>query len=163
MAHAKNKKSISRNSKHSSKLHASKLRSSFYPDSPAKKIILTIIILTFILVIVAVCCSFFLKDESLTKSKIENLATSYYEDYLYKNLITSNHENLDSVMEKYETYGSAPITLRQLLLYAQQKNLNYPEKILKYCDENLTYVRFYPEPPYSKNSYHTEYSYSCNF
>lgn len=163
MAHAKNKKSISRHSKPSSKLHTSKLRFSFYPDSPAKKIILTIIILVFCIVIVALLCSFFLNNERVTKANLDSLASDYYENHFFENLKNSNQVDLEAALKKYETYGSAPVTLRQLLIYAKQNNINYSKNLTEYCDENLTYVRFYPNPPYSKTSYHAEYSYSCNF
>ena len=152
--------------KHSTSLHTPRFRTT-YIFTPAKKIILTVIALTIIVVIIAIVYPLFFNDECLVKSQISTLATDYYENYFYPNYTSSTSyaqiSDLDTAMAKYETYGFAPITLRQLLLYDDQKNTSHAAYLTEHCDENATLIRFYPEAPYSQTSYRTEYTYSCNF
>ena len=167
MAHAKNKKFKRTKGSYSSNLHTSKSRMPIYTYPFVKKIVLSIILIATIIVVVAAVTPLFYNKQKSVESQISSLATDYYENYFYKNLSSSEDftkiEDLDSAMEKYRTHGFAAVTLRQLLLYDNQKNANYTDFLTKYCDENSTSVRFYPEPPYDKTSYHAEYTYSCAF
>ena len=135
--------------------------------NPIQKIILSIIFAVIIIVAITLIVAIFLKPENLVKSKISSLASDYYENYFYENLINSEKynqiNNLDEIMGKYQQSGLSSLTLRQLLLYDNQKNSDVAPFLKKYCNEENTYVKFYPEPPYSKTSYRTEYTYSCNF
>ena len=150
-----------KNKKHSSNLHSSKQRTLYSRPSRARKIILAIIPLAFITVIVAIFCALFFTPERITKSTISALATDYYENHFYNQL--SLDEASTSDLYKYETYGFAPVTLRQLLLYDNQKNADSAASILKYCDENTTTIRFFLDQPYGKTDYHVDYTYSCSF
>lgn len=133
----------------------------------SQKTIICVIIAAMIAVVVALVCSFLLKPEDLVKSKISELSRDYYENHLYQNFISENSnisdEKLAETMSKYEEHGLASVILRQILLYDHQKNADVAPMIKEYCDEDHTTIKFYPEPPYTKTSYHIEYKYSCEF
>lgn len=161
MAKAKNtKRKTPSRGKRSSSLHNSRRRaSSSHFVSLVKKIIIAIICIVTLIMIILVACIPVLTPEHRVKSTISDLATDYYENYFYENLNFPS----DTVLEKYRIYGLAPITLRDLLLYDNQKNISHRDSLITYCDENTTTVKFYMDPPYDRTSYHTEYTYSCNF
>lgn len=142
-------------------------KSKKYCYSPIQKLILSVIFTVILVVIIALAITFFHKPENLVKSKIASIASDYYENYFYKNLVNSEKyaeiQNLDNILGKYKDSGLSSLNLRQLLLYNNQKNSDSAPFLKKYCNEENTYVKFYPEPPYSKTSYRTEYTYSCNF
>ena len=133
--------------------------------SPIQKIIIVIIVSVMAITIGFAIASFFLQPENLTKAKISNLATDYYENYLYENLINSEKfsGNIDATMSEYRDRGLSIITLRQLLLHDQSKNASLANEIKNYCDEEKTTIKFYPDAPYSRSSYHVDYHYVCNF
>ena len=135
--------------------------------SGAQKFALTVIGVSIFIVALTILSSILFSPERVTKNQISQLASEYYENYFYAKLITANPsittKELEEILGKYQTSGLAAIPLRQLLLYDNQKNAASAPKLEKYCDTNNTYMKFYPEPPYSKTSYHTEYFYSCNF
>ena len=163
------------NKKHSKtpsiQIHASKARTStrnnHKPNFCAKTIILTVIILTFLVVIIAVICSLIFTPETITKSNLNKLATDYYENYYYESIVNSKEfnalDNVDSTMEKYTEKGFPKIKLRQLILQNQSRNQPLTDQIIKYCDEESTFVTFYPELPFDRTSYHIEFDYSCLF
>lgn len=128
-------------------------------------IIIIVIILCMLSVVTAVIYNLFSKPENIVKAKISEISSDYYENYLYKNFNFEKYssEDLANFMQKYENVGLTTTTLRQLLLYDHQKNADVAPLLKKYCDENTTFIKFYPEQPYSKNSYHIEYTYSCEF
>lgn len=134
---------------------------------PVQRIIILIIILNFILITIALVVSFIFTPENLTKSKLDNLAKDYYENYLYQNIINSDSfkekNDLKITFEKYETIGLSSVTLRELFLYKDHPDQETIDYIKEYCDDNKTNVTFYPKPPYEKNSYEMEFFYSCNF
>lgn len=128
--------------------------------SPVQKIVLFMIMILFVLVIGYLIFGLTYTSENITKSKIETLASDYYENYLYKQIVDSK-EDPAKILDEYKKIGLSIVYLRQLLRYENDKELeNY---LLKHCDENKTSVKFYPESPYTKTSYHTDYSYSCDF
>ena len=147
--------------------HPSRTRASSYSDNFFKKFILVIIFSTMLVVIIAVICCFTLNSERRVQNDITKLATEYYEDYFYENLTHSTRfqstKAFNEVMDKYHTYGLSPIRLSDLLLYDNQKNAKYRDFLTKYCDENLTIIKFYPDSPYGKQDYRTDITYSCNF
>lgn len=151
MAYAKN---------HSRKLHASKARflASRTPN-PARKIILTVIISTIAIVAIVLFCVPFFNREHLTKSQISTLAANYYENYFYPNVF-SGSKDMSEVLGRYADSGLAKVSLRQLIL---SSNDSSAANLRQYCDENSTFVQFYPEDPFNKTSYRTEFTYSCNF
>ena len=130
-----------------------------------QKVVLVIIILSMITVIVSAVCIFLFKPENTVKAKISELSADYYENYLYPsfNFEGLSSEELSDFMKKYETNGLTAVPLRQLLLYDHQKNADAAPLLKKYCDEDATLIRVYPEPPYSKTSYHIDYIYACEF
>ena len=132
-----------------------------------KNIIIVIIILAMATVIISLILAINTKPENLIQSKVSALATDYYENHLYQEYAStsasSSPEDLAKVMSKYEKYGLSPIALRQILLYDYQKNTDTITLVQKYCDENRTSIKFFPEPPYSQKSYHIEYTYACDF
>ncbi|MBR3230763.1 hypothetical protein IKF73_01910 [Candidatus Saccharibacteria bacterium] len=125
-------------------------------------IIIVIIGASMVAVIIATICSLIFKPENLVKAQISALATDYYENYLYPSF-DQNSPNFNDFMQKYETTGLTITTLRQILLHDHQKNVTAAPFLKEHCDENSTFIKFYPEYPYSKTSYHVEYSYSCDF
>ncbi len=155
MAYAKNK--------YSSKVHIHKTR--FLPSrqkTPAQKITLAIIISAVILVITSILCIFIFDNERIAKNKISKLANEYYENYFYPSM-SIEKDNLSNVMDDFLETGFNNINLRQLIL-ATGKNHSADANFLhKYCDENATLIKFFPEPPYDNTSYHVEFSYSCSF
>lgn len=148
------------NKKYSRNLHSSKQRTTYSRPSRTHRIILAVISLVFIAVAIAIFCALFFTPERITKSTISALAADYYENNFYDQL--SLDQASPSEITKYETYGFAPVTLRQLLLYDDQKNAATATSILKYCDENATVIRFFLDSPYGKTDYHVDYTYSCN-
>ncbi len=128
-------------------------------------VVLIVIIASMFIVIAMSIFALLFKPENTVKAKISELSSDYYENYLYQNFDFNNFssEELANFMQKYENKGLTAITLRQILLHDYQKNAEFAPLLKKYCDEDSTYVKFYPEPPYSKTSYRTEYTYSCDF
>ena len=135
--------------------------------NPTKKIILGVIAVASLVVVVGLIVALLFNNENMVKSKISALANDYYENYFYKNLTSSEKfkqiKDLDTAMEKYHTNGLSPVTLRNLLLYDDQKNIEFRDYLTKYCDENATTVKFYMDPPYDQKSYRAEITYACNF
>ena len=72
-------------------------------------------------------------------------------------------EKVREALEQYAELGLSIVTLRQLALYDGKKYEKEADFIKTYCDENRTYVMFYPEAPFDRNSYRAEYTYSCEF
>ena len=155
MAYAKNK--------YSSKMHAPKTRFlSASGKTFAQKTILAVIVLAILLVITSVACVFIFDNERITKNKISNLASKYYENYFYPSMSIDKNK-LSEIMSQYTDTGFNNTTLRQIILANGEDYTSDAEFIRKYCDENSTLIRFFPEPPYDNTSYRVEYSYSCSF
>lgn len=152
MANAKNK--------HSSKIH-SRARFTSSHETPARKLVLIVIILAIFTVSISIACSIIFDTEHTVKSTISNLATEYYEDYLYQS-ISSSGEDIDKVMQKYVDTGFSAIPLRQLIFRSSQ-GAAVKDTILKYCDEDVTHIQFFPTAPFGKADYKVEYTYSCSF
>lgn len=132
-----------------------------------KKTILFVIFAAMLIVIFASISIIFINPEKRVKDRIANLAEDYYENYFYANFTSSDKfkqiDNLDEAFEKYHSRGFSPITLNELLLYDHHKNEKYASFLTEYCDRNKTTIKFFIDPPYDKDSYHIEYTYSCNF
>ena len=130
--------------------------------SGIQKTILAIIVSLSVLIIGLVISSIFLNPEAITKRKISALASEYYENYLYENLKNSDQvPDFEKAIEGYKDYGFAHVYLRQLIYY--DNNEETIRFLKKYCDENKTAAKIYPEPPYTKKSYRIDYTYSCDF
>ena len=128
----------------------------------AQKTIITIIILAIITVATSVICSLIFNTEYQIKNKISHLASEYYENHFYSN-ISKSDGNPAEALERYTDTGLAKVSLRQLVL--SNPNVSNDEKdfLYQHCNENSTSVQFFPESPYDKKSYRTEYTYSCKF
>ena len=132
--------------------------------SPAQKIIISVIVILFVLLSSTILFAFLNKPENVIKSKISTLATDYYENYLYEKISNHNESNSASrALEGSEKYGLATTPLSQLLFYDKKIDQETIKYLTSHCDENKTTVKFYPEPPYSKTSYHIEFFYTCDF
>ena len=132
--------------------------------SKIQKLIISVIVILFLLVTLSLLFVFLNKPENLIKSKISSLASSYYENYLYEKI--GKHSKTGSaaeVLKDYNETGLSSVYLSQLLLYDNQIDTETVKYLSNRCDENKTAVKFFPEPPYSKTSYHTEYFYTCDF
>lgn len=170
---------MSRKAKPSTSMHVSraKARTSHRAKSTSwsrkssnfsRNAILSVIILAMLVVILCVLMQVFVDKESTVKHKIEEISADYYENYYYdsinKDTSTDSEENLPSnILEKYHERGLVIVPLRQLLLFDNRRHLDSAALLTEYCDENTTYIRIYPDPPYGKKDYHVEYNYSCTF
>lgn len=131
----------------------------------ARRVIIGVIIAVIVVVMIGLIASFFCSKEAITQKKIDEMSREYYEDYIYPNLINGSmsKEDIADVMERYEKWGFAPVSLRQLLLYDGRKNMEEGGFVKNYCDENETKMKVYPEAPYDKKSYRVEYEYKCEY
>lgn len=159
---------LSRHAVKSSRVHLSKSRTPFlHPSTFAGKVVLVVILLAFFAVIAATISSIFSSPERMVKSRLDSLASDYYEKYYYEHLSNSEHfksgDNLDAIMDKYVKAGFSPVTLRELTLQNPSLSKSEIEYVLKYCDEDATRVTIYPESPFKRTSYHTEFTYACTF
>lgn len=136
-----------------------------YDNSKIRKIMIGVVCAAMLMVVVAMICGIFFNNERMTKKKLDQMASEYYEGYIYENLIhgAMSKEEIENVMKRYVTKGFAPVNLRQLLLYDGRKNAKDAEFVKKFCDENETSVKFYPEEPYDKKAYRMEYRYGCEW
>ena len=132
-----------------------------------KKTMLIVISVAGIIVVGGIFYAIFFNSENIVKAKISGMATDYYENYFYEKLLDSDKfkqiKNQEEKMEKYHTEGLSPITLGDLLLYDNEKNKEHRKYLTEYCDENQTLIKYYMDPPYERDSYHVEITYSCNF
>lgn len=130
-------------------------------------IVLIVIMLTSITITVAFLFPIFFSAEKIVKDQINSMSKDYYENHLYKNLVQTKNSSdptvFEETMQKYQKNGFSMVHLRQLLLYDDKKNAPSSKLVTEYCDENKTYIKFYPEPPFERTSYRIEYTYSCNF
>lgn len=115
-----------------------------------------------VIVTISAFITVFFSAENTTKRTLSRIAAEYYEEYLYPTIDHSD-EKFTTTMETYAKSGLTPTTLRQLLLYDHQKNAALTPALQKYCDENHTRIKYYPEPPFTKTSYRIEFTYSCDF
>ena len=128
----------------------------------ARRTILTVIVLAMLTVILTVLLVNFSNPERIVKSKIEAIATDYYENYYDPADYTTSDKSAAELLSLYENTGlRAP--LRQLLLFDNRRHADSAAILREYCDESETYVKFYPYAPYGKTDYRVEYFYSCIF
>ena len=127
-----------------------------------QKTIMAIIALAFIIVIFFALFTTFYTPENNIKSKISNLAKDYYENYLYE-LISDNSSTPAEALKGYTESGLSVVYLRQLLYYSNEIDTETIDYLTTHCNENNTTIKYYPEPPFSKTSYHIDFTYSCDF
>lgn len=136
-----------------------------YPFNLIKRIILSVIAITIVVVAVSLISSLILEPKRQTEARITELTKAYYEDFVYQELLNASDFSGDpqKSLEKYTESGLAPVTLRQLILVNHEKNAEDARYLANYCDEDGTVIRFYPEPPFAKTSYHYKIDYACKF
>ena len=122
-----------------------------------KRVVLAVIALAMLMVILALLLKSFMEPEKVVTSKIETIVADYYENYFYDRI--KDYSNLDNYTEN----GFSKVTLRQLLLFDSERHANDASLLNEYCDVEATYVRIYPEAPFSKTDYHVDYHYACTF
>ena len=131
----------------------------------ARHTILSIIVLTGMIVVLTALFATFSTTENFIKSNISAIATDYYENYFYDNILANNNgeKPISEILEFYTKPGFSTVTLRQLLLYDDERNADSAAFLTSHCDENSTTIHIFPDPPYDKTNYHIDYHYSCNF
>lgn len=130
--------------------------------SPIQILIISIILLLFLIVILFTILRFVHTPQNLVESKVNSLAKDYYENHIYEELAQKNKpDEIAKILKKYETSGLSLVHLRQLLNYNNQADMT--KYLSEQCDTEKTFVRHYPEPPFSKTSYRVDIVYSCDF
>ena len=167
----------------SSKVHVAKTRVStryIFSDEFAEKShhfaknsVLTIIGLVMLTMILFTLFWLIATPEHLTKRTIEDITSDYYKNYFYDSILDANSitsdnlsehtEDIERIFGHYEKPGFAKLTLRQLLLYDNQKHIENMSELAKYCNLDNTLIKIYPDPPYNRDNYHVDYTYSCKF
>ena len=132
----------------------------------AQKTILTIIFTTIIAVIVFAIFALNSRNTINIESEISQMSAEYYEKYYFPDLEKSIHEHsgspLQNVLSEYTDTGFSRVPLRQIIAHTQSSRATI-DYISTHCDVNNTFVHFFPEEPFTSTSYHTSYTYSCNF
>ena len=131
----------------------------------ARRVILAVVILVLLTVAIGLLVAYFYDEPEAVRKKIEEMATEYYEDFIFEETAKRKADQweITKTLAEYSERGLAPVRLRQLLLYDGYKNASERDFILKHCDENETEVLFHPVEPYQRESYWVEYQYKCDF
>ncbi len=128
-----------------------------------KKILVMILMVATLSVATALSVQAIFDPQRQAERKLDELATEYYSTYLYPRLLGTN-QNAEQVLSELEQPGTAMTYLRQILLYnnqAHREDAVYFSNARYSCDTNHTGVRFYPEPPYGPEDFHTEVFWEC--
>ena len=136
--------------------------------STTQKVILAVIAFAFLAVVIFTIFALNFDQKYQVEAKIADLAAAYYENYYYPRAFNdadgnANGEKATNFLSQFTDTGLTPVTLRQLLLSTPGVTHDDEKLLLRYCDENHTRVTYKPEAPYAHDSYHIDYSYSCNF
>ena len=128
-------------------------------------IIMAVIIIVCAMVILTAVFLFNYDEKGIVYGDLDKLATWYYEDYIYANLVRgdASPEEIAVLMERYIDRGFATVHLRQLLMHEEDVEGINARLIEKHCDVNKTTVKFYPEEPFDKKSYRMNWRYDCDF
>ena len=150
-----------------SKKVAKKLKSKKIADPVEKKITLICLIVSSAVVALSVFVGIFFNPQRVAERKLEELAVDYYENYFYDKFVsTVPKDEKEKVFKDYSEHGFAPVYLRQLLLFDNERDIGY-EKYFNTttysCDRNATKVQIFPVEPYGKKDYRVEYTSSCNY
>ena len=139
----------------------------------AKNSILTVIAAVTLTVIAYIIFCLIATPEKLVKDEIASITSDYYENYFYNSILENNSLSqedtdfnapaMEEILKNYSARGFADITLRQLLLYDDQKHSAATEYLSKYCNLDSSRIKIYPEAPYKRQDYHVDYNYSCKF
>ena len=136
----------------------------------AKRTILLVIALAALAVILALLFHLFNQPEKLVMQKIDELVADYYENTFYQSVVDSeaikssaSDKTVEDVIKRYNKFGSDKITLRQMMLYDENRHTQTFDYISHYCDMSDTYAFYRPHEPYGKTDYDVKINYSCNF
>ena len=150
-----------------SKKVAKKLKSKKTPEPIEKKIILACLIVSSCVVVLSVFVGIFFSPQRVAERKLEKLAADYYENYFYdKFASTVPEDEKEKVFKDYSEHGFAPVYLRQLLLFDNERDAGYAKyfNTTTYsCDKNQTKIQIFPVEPYGRKNYRVEYAPSCNY
>lgn len=147
----------------------------FGSDTPARKIIISVIGIAMLTVILFTIYGFIATPEFLLKKKIESIVSDYYENYFYNAILDNNSINLKDasaysaspaiakILEKYVDSGFPETSLRTVLLSNNLKHADKMSSIEKYCNLDQTMIKIYPEPSFGNKNFHVNYTYSCKF
>ena len=151
-------------------------RSTRYISDHTKSIILTIIASVALIVIGFMVFNLIATPEYLVKREVESITKDYYENYFYPSILSNNSIATDSVstpegaasalsdvLAQYTEKGFARLTLHQLLLYDHLRHYSSISSLSKYCDLDRTFIKIYPESPFTRQNYRIDYTYSCKF
>lgn len=129
-----------------------------------KVALMAIVLVSASAIIVSLLSLAVLDPEKRAKIALEQIAKEYYTEYLYPRLIGTK-TSPEEALKVYTETGVPKVFLRQMLWYDGAKNQNkagvFANDYLN-CDTNHTGVRFYPEAPYEKEDFRTEYYWSCD-
>ena len=135
-----------------------------------KRIVLSVIALAALAVILALLFHLFNQPEKLVVQKIDELVADYYENTFYQSIVDSkalksgtSNKTVEDVIKRYNKFGSDKITLRQMMLYDENRHTQTFDYISHYCDMSDTYAFYHPHEPYGKTDYDVKINYSCNF
>lgn len=130
-----------------------------------RRVILTVIALAMMVVVLALLTAIFNKPEAVIKSKIEAIATDYYENYYYEKILdnTPSDMTMSEAMERYLKRGFPVVSLRQLMLFDSRRHADAEAELYKYCDPDETTIQIYPAEPFGVKDYRVEYKYACIF
>ena len=144
-----------------------KLKSKKTPEPIEKKITLVCLVASIVIVAASLCIGFFFNPEVIAERKMKRLASDYYENYFYEKFVSTIGEgDFDEAFEKYNETGFAPVYLRQLLLFDNERNAEYEKyfnSVSYKCDKNATKIQVTPVAPYGKKNYKVNYTFSCNY
>lgn len=142
------------------------MTSKHFSLSIAQKSILAIIIIAVVAVIAFTIFAFNTHTSIDIESEISKMSSEYYEQYYFPDLENSIRTHSDSSVEdalsEYTATGLSRVPLRQIIAHTQS-DPTIVQYISTRCDVNNTLVHFFPESPFTATSYHTSYTYSCNF
>ncbi len=114
-------------------------------------------------IVVAIVAEVMYNPEAKAEESLAEMATDYYENRLYKQLVGLS-EKPEEILAEYTESGVPTVYLRQILLYDNGKN---EEKATDFsngnfeCNTNQTGVRFYPQAPYGPSDFRAEYLWDC--
>ncbi|MBQ3440869.1 hypothetical protein IJG27_00960 [Candidatus Saccharibacteria bacterium] len=139
----------------------------------AKTSILTVIVSVMLIITGFTIFCLIATPETLVKNEVTSIASDYYENYFYSKILDNNSLSqnsadfnesvMEDIMKNYTARGFANISLKQLLLYDNQKHASATAFLEQYCNLDRSYIKIYPEAPFNRKNYRVDYNYSCKF
>jgi len=144
-------------------------RKVFRPIAPKLRIFtIVLVVVCLVLVLSDLLATRYLAPDIMAVQTLEEIASDYYENYYYDKVIAQAPEgqSLGETMAKFEKDGFAPVYLRHLLLFDNERNAGYADffdNSTYACDKNVTSIKITPHYPYGREDYTISYSMSCNY